>query len=144
MRSALSAWLRGAHRPSQPPIQQRLATAVLLVELARADLQRDPGELDLIRRTLADAFSLSQVEAEALVDEAIAHAYDAVSLHDYIAVLNREMPVDERERLIGWLWEVAHADGSVDRHEEALIRQLADWLHVRQAFVRQRLRVEGA
>lgn len=144
MLSALGSWLRGAQRASSPPIQQRLATAVLLVELARADLQRDPGELELIRRTLAEAFSLSAAEAEALMAEAVAHARDAVSLHDYIAVLNQQMPVDERERLIGWLWEVAHADGRVDRHEEALIRQLADWLHVRQAFVRQRLRVEGA
>lgn len=144
MRSALAAWLRRPQGRQRPPVEHRLAAAVLLVETARADFQREEGELDLIRETLAEAFGLGAEEAAQLVAEAIAQAQSAVSLHDFIAALNRDLDAAAKERLIGWLWQVAHADGHVDPKEEALIRQLADWLHVpHRAFVRQRLQVAG-
>lgn len=142
MRAALSAWLRRPAAPP-PPIEQSLAAAVLLVELARADFQQDDIEQDLIRRILSEAFALTPEQAAQLLQQATEHVQTAVSLHDFIATLNRQLDVGEKERLIGWLWQLAHADGQVDAREEALIRQLADWLHVRQAFVRQRLQVAG-
>ncbi len=142
MRSALAAWLNRSRERSAPTIHHRLAAAVLLVETARADFRRDEEELDLVRATLADAFDLNHDEALQLVQDAMARAHDAVSLHDFVATLNRDLEAPEKERLIGWLWQVAYADGRIDPQEEALIRQMADWLYVpHQVFVRQRLQV---
>lgn len=143
MRSALSAWLRTS-RVRQPPPSQPLAAAVLLVEIAKADFQREAAELDLIRAMLVETFALTPEAAAQLVDEAIAQSQRSVSLHEYVGTLNQKMDAAEKERLLGWLWQVAHADGRVDPYEEALIRQMADWLYVpHSAFVRQRLQVAG-
>jgi uncharacterized tellurite resistance protein B-like protein len=143
MRSALSAWLRTS-RVRQPPPSQPLAAAVLLVEIAKADFQREAVELDLIRAMLVETFALTPETAAQLVDEAIAQSQRSVSLHEYVGTLNQKMDAAEKERLLGWLWQVAHADGRVDPYEEALIRQMADWLYVpHSAFVRQRLQVAG-
>lgn len=123
-----------AHRP------RHLAMAVLLLEAARADFQGGEEEWQAIRTSLAEGLSLDEPELTALVEEARAEAGLAVSLHGFLKTLNQELDAGGKRDLLGWLWRVAHADGRVDPLEEALIRQIADWLHVPHAvFVQERL-----
>jgi uncharacterized tellurite resistance protein B-like protein len=70
-------------QPSKPAIDRHLAMAVLLLETARADFERSPQELTLIREQLAHAFGLEAAEADALIRRAADSAGAAVSLHDH-------------------------------------------------------------
>nr|WP_245586186.1 TerB family tellurite resistance protein [Solimonas soli] len=125
-------------------LDRHLAMAVLLLETARADFERSPAELQLIREQLGRAFQLDAAQTEALLARASESAGAAVSLHEFVSALNAELDADGKRELLGWLWQVALADGRIEPREEGLIRQLAELLFVPHAdFVRTRLAAGG-
>ena len=107
-----------------------LATAALLIELARSDFSESAAELDAIRQLLHKRFSLDAAATEQLVAQAQHRAYDAVSLHEFTHRLNTELPQSEKLGIIEMLWRVSHADGQIDKHEEQLIQRIAGLLHI--------------
>lgn len=116
--------------PASAPVDRELATAVLLVEVARADYEDHPGELEAVRQALVQEFGMDAARVDALVGDAQRESKAAVSLHDYLSVLNAQlMPGDKRE-LLRRLWQVAWADGQISPLEEHALRKLADLLHV--------------
>jgi len=128
-------------RPAASAGQDRqLAAAVLLLEIARADYAHHDAERATLRAGLAREFQVSEAALDALLDQAELRAKESVSLYDFVKTLNDTMTPDEKRGLLRLLWDVAHADGHVDPHEEHLIRQLADLLHLPHAdFIRTRL-----
>jgi len=140
----LGDWLKRAPRAKAAGVDRHLALAVLMVEAARADFERSPEELALIRETLVSSMSMSLADAEALLQKAVTKSDAAISLYEFVAVLNDELDAGEKEQLIGWLWQIAHADGRVDPQEEGMIRRMAELLYVpHSALVRQRLELIG-
>lgn len=134
------AFLRRMERPTEPALCRRLAGAVLLLELARADFAQQPAELDALRRELMRAYGLSDAEVEALLDRARDHSRHSVSLHAHLDTLNRELDAAGKRELLAMLWRVAYADGRLDPQEEALIRRLADLLFIPHAvFIQEKL-----
>ncbi|MFT4047465.1 MAG: TerB family tellurite resistance protein [Solimonas sp.] len=130
--------------PPKASVDRHLAMAVLLLETARADFERSPEELQLIRAQLGRSFGLDAAQTDALIARALDSAGAAVSLHEFVAALNDELDADGKRELLGWLWQVALADGRVEPREEGLIRQLADLLFVPHAdFVRARIAAGG-
>ncbi|MFL6550776.1 MAG: TerB family tellurite resistance protein [Povalibacter sp.] len=107
-----------------------LAIAALLIELSRADFSESPAELDAIRQLLARRFGLSDETVEDLIARAIQRADRAVSLHEFTHRLNSELPESDKFAIVEMLWQVSHADGQIDKHEEHLIRRIAGLLHV--------------
>lgn len=143
MWNRLASWLDRAPRSMATGSDRRIATAVLMVEAARADFDRSPQELNLVRDTLAAAFDMPADEAGRLVSEAVSQSERAISLHGFVSELNRELDASDKANLIGWLWQIAHADGRVDVQEEAMIRRMADLLYVpHSVLVRQRIEAE--
>jgi uncharacterized tellurite resistance protein B-like protein len=125
---------------ADPDLRRRLATAVLLLETARADFERSPAELAVVRAELARSFGIGAAELEQLLGEAAQKADRSVSLHEYVATLNGALDAAAKQELLAMLWRVAYADDRVDAQEEHLIRRLADLLHVpHAAFIRQKL-----
>jgi uncharacterized tellurite resistance protein B-like protein len=107
-----------------------LATAALLIELARSDFSESSTELDAIRQLLAKRFALAPDAVEKLLAEAGRRADDAVSLHEFTHRLNTELPQSEKLGILEMLWHVSHADGHIDKHEEQLIQRIAGLLHI--------------
>lgn len=107
-----------------------LATAALLIELARSDFSESTAELDAIRQLLQKRFGLGAAALEALIAEAARRADDAVSLHEFTHRLNRELPESDKLGIVEMLWRVSHADGRIDKYEEQLIQRIAGLLHI--------------
>lgn len=107
-----------------------LAIASLLVELARADFSESEAELEAIRHVLARRFGASAATVDELINRAMHRADRAVSLHEFTHRLNTELPHDDKLAIIEMLWEVSHADGRIDKHEEHLVQRVAGLLHV--------------
>ncbi len=134
--------LRGLREaaPETSGVNRELATAVLLLEVARADYQDQPGELDAVRAALATEFGLDAVALNELLAGAQRESHAAVSLHDYVETLNRTLSVGEKVQLLKRLWDVAYADGKIEALEEHTLRKLAELLYVPQAdFIRGKL-----
>jgi uncharacterized tellurite resistance protein B-like protein len=120
--------------------ERRLAAAVLLLEVARADHEHHGAERAALRAGLARGFGVAEAALDALLDQAELRAKQAVSLFDFVQVLNRALSPDDKRGLLRLLWDVAHADGRVDPHEEHLLRRLAGLLHLSHAdFIRGKL-----
>lgn len=107
-----------------------LATASLLVELARADFSESAAEFEAIRHVLGKRFRLDEVTLDELLVKAMRRADRAVSLHEFTHRLNAELPEADKLAIIEMLWQVSNADGHIDKHEEHLIRRIAGLLHV--------------
>ena len=107
-----------------------LATAALLIELARSDFSESTAELDAIRKLLQKRFGLDAVAVEKLLAQAGQRADDAVSLHEFTHRLNQELPEREKLGIVEMLWRVSQADGHIDKHEEQLIQRIAGLLHI--------------
>jgi uncharacterized tellurite resistance protein B-like protein len=107
-----------------------LATAALLVELARSDFSESPAEVAAIRHLLQKRFELPDAALDQLMTDAGRRADRAVSLHEFTHRLNRELPEADKLGIIEMLWRVSHADGHIEKHEEQLIQRIAGLLHV--------------
>ena len=107
-----------------------LATAVLLIEVARADFDEDVIEDRAIAELLKAHFSLADDEIEMLVDEARSEADHAASLQAFTRELHEALSTDEKLKIVEMLWRVALADQVLDKHEDHLVRKIAGLLYV--------------
>ena len=119
-----------------------LATAALLVEMSRADHELAEEERALMLDVLGSHFGLPVDEARALLESAERESEHAVSLHEYTSLLNDSLEPAQKSRVLELLWQVAQADGRVDKYEEYLVRKVADLLYVPHGeFIRTKLSV---
>jgi uncharacterized tellurite resistance protein B-like protein len=108
----------------------RLATAILLVEIERADYARDPAEEQTMLKLLEGFFDLSEDETRLLLDEARLGADDAASLQSFTRQLHESLSLAEKHQIVEMLWRVALADDHLDKHEDHLVRKIAGLLYV--------------
>lgn len=108
----------------------RLATAALLVEMARADFEEDDTELERAGALLAERYGLDEKAADELLAAARDESDRAVSLFRFTHLINQQFAMPDKLALMGMLWEVAYADGRLDKHEDALMHKLAELLYV--------------
>lgn len=117
----------------------QLACAVLMVEILRADHVKKDSEWEAVHQHLRLAFKLDDEESAALLELAENRAENIISLHEIIRTINENYGQEERQQLLAMLWEIAYADGRLDKHEEYAIRKIADLLYVpHSAFIRTR------
>ena len=122
----------------------RVATAVLLVEVARADFIIDPSEKLRLRELLEQQFNLSAQELDALLEEAEADADRLVSIQHVTRLLNQHYDHAMKRRVVEMMWQLVYADGEKDRYEEHLIRQVADLLYLSHSeFIQARHKAEA-
>jgi len=107
-----------------------LATAALLLELARSDFSESVAEVEAIRHLLQKRFELTDEALDQLMANAARRADTATSLHEFTHRLNRELPEEDKLAIVEMLWRVSHADGRIDKHEEHLVLRIAGLLHI--------------
>ena len=108
----------------------RLATAVLMIDVARADHVFDESEFERVLRLVEQHFQLSPEEAADLVILASDTADDLVSVHEFTELLHEHLDENEKARIVGMLWDVAYADGQLDKYEDSLVLKISDLLYV--------------
>ncbi len=122
----------------------QLATAALLFEILRADHDEHPDERTMLEQALRNTFSLSDSETRELAELADCEAAESVSLYQFTGLINQYFSAEEKVQLVEMLWQVAYADGRLDRYEEAAVRKITELLHVpHRDFIRAKHRVLG-
>lgn len=132
-----------ADDPRQVEHTLQLATAVMLVEVMRADASFQPGEREAVLAALRDKFTLTDDEAARLAELAEAAAHAATDLFTSTSVINERFEMAQKIRMVEHMWRVAYADGHLSEHERHVLWRIADLLHVPQgAYVHARMRAQ--
>ena len=119
----------------------QLATAVMLVEVMRADATYHAGEREAVRAALCETFALSDDEAARLAELAQATAQQATDLYTFTSRIDEHFEMTQKIRMVEHMWRVAYADGHLSEHERQVLWRIADLLHVPQgAYVHARMR----
>jgi uncharacterized tellurite resistance protein B-like protein len=113
----------------------RKATAVLMLDVARADQVFDSSELDRVLELVESHFGLSAEEAAELVDAAGEEAEDLTSVHQFTKLLHEHLDKDEKAHIVSLLWQIAYADGHLDKYENSLVLKISDLLYVSRGRV---------
>lgn len=121
----------------------RRATAVLMLDVALADKEFDQSELEHLRVIAETHFGLGPGDATELIEEARNEAEELVSLYEFTQLLHQHMTEDEKARIVGMLWQIAYADGRLDRYENSLVLKISDLLYVSRGRV-MRLKHDAA
>jgi uncharacterized tellurite resistance protein B-like protein len=123
----------------------RLATAALFVEMTRADFEVTEQERAGLEREVAQALSLSAEQTREIIELAEQEASAAIELFQFTRLIDTGFEPAEKIDLVERLWRLALADSRLDKHEEHLVRKVANLLHVpHREFIAAKLRARTA
>lgn len=118
----------------------QLASAALMIELCKSDQSIDEVETNKIADILQTKFDLPEETLDDLMNLAQQEAEEATSLYQFTSLINEGYEQSAKIALILNMWEVAFADGDLDRYEEHLIRKVAELLYVPHSdFIKTKL-----
>ena len=106
-----------------------------VVEVARADQVFEKSELVRLLELITSHFALSPEDAADLIDSAADSAEDIVDLHEFTRLLHGHLADREKEQIVGMLWQIAYADGRLDKYENSLVLKISDLLYVSRGRV---------
>lgn len=111
--------------------EMTLATCVLLIEVSLSDDSYDDEEKNKIIGILKNKFSLDDSQINVLLELADKKNKEMISLYDWTSKINEIYSYEQKKELIKLLWDVAFADGRIDKYEDYTIRKVADLIYVR-------------
>jgi len=121
----------------------QIATAALLIEMMRADTDISPEEEEKVNATIRSRFELTREETGALIELAGDRVWQATGYFEFTTLMNKGLSYEQKVKVIEHLWEVAFADGILDKHEEYMVRKIADLIYVaHKDFINAKLRVK--
>ena len=141
IRTFFDSFLQDADNSSGNTTNQlQLACAALLVEISAADQQTSAEEKQTLNLILRNKFGLNESRVEELWQLAAQESREATSLYQFTSLVNSHYGYEQKTALLRQLWQVAYADGRIDRFEEHLLRRIADLLHMTHGdFIRAKL-----
>ena len=111
--------------------EMTLATCVLLIEVSLSDDSYDDEEKNKIIGILKNKFNLDDSQINILMELADKKNKEMISLYDWTSKINEIYSYEQKKELIKLLWDVAFADGRIDKYEDYTIRKIADLIYVR-------------
>lgn len=128
-----------------PEHRLHLATAVLLVEVMRADTECSAAERQAVLGVLQRRFALADDEVARLLELAEHSARHATDFHAFTSALNERLDHEQKVQVIEAMWAVAYVDGQLTAHENHVLWRVADLLHVPHgAYIHAKLRAKAA
>lgn len=131
------------HRDIRPVDGHRLqvATGALLIEMMRTDVEVTEGEREVVVTALRSKFDLTLEETHDLVELAEAEADEAIDHYQFTSLIKTGFSQEQKRRVVEYLWAVAFADENADKHEEYLVRKIANLIGVsHKEFIKAKLR----
>ena len=142
MIGALKALFELPEKQTESTLQHQihLAAAALLIETARADFAQEASEQQALERLLIESLQVEQGEVRELMQLAEQHVDEATSLYQFTRIINDGYTAEQKLQLVSAMWDVAYADGNLNKYEEHLIRQVAELTYVPHAdYIRCKL-----
>jgi len=118
-----------------------LATCILLLEVSKSDDSFDDIEKEKIISILEQNFNLNTQQTNFLFKIADKKNDEMISLYEWTAKINELCSYSDKKKLMKFLWDIAYADGRIDKYEDYTIRKISDLLYVKHSdFIKAKLR----
>lgn len=86
-----------------------------------------------------------QDELAELINLAKNETNHATSLHQFTQLINQYCTTEEKFNLMKAMWEMAYADGNLDKYEDYIVRKVADLIYVPHTeFIRAKSLVKAS
>ncbi|RWB71973.1 MAG: hypothetical protein EOQ50_20775 [Mesorhizobium sp.] len=108
----------------------RVAASALLYHVMNADGVRQDVEWERFKQILAETYSVSGEELDALAAAGERADNEAVDLYAFTSVLKRDLDAEGRKAFIGLMWEIVYADGELDELEDNTVWRVAELIGV--------------
>ena len=120
----------------------QVATCALLLEVAHSDGHYKSVEAKIVHELLANTFNLPPAAVAELIDYSHQHRQDSTDLFQFAREINSHFSREEKADVMEGIWRVIYADGTLDKFEDALARQLATLLRLdHQDVIERKLKV---
>ncbi|WP_105213157.1 tellurite resistance TerB family protein [Pseudoalteromonas sp. T1lg22] len=135
-----------AATPEQPRLPDfKISVAALLVEVMRADSELQAQEQASLQALLQKYFALDMEQVNTLIKAATRDLDDAIDYFRFSKQINDNTSAEQRVEIVQLLWQLAYADGELDKHEEHVVRRVADLLYVtHNDFIKAKLAAQSA
>jgi uncharacterized tellurite resistance protein B-like protein len=124
----------------------QVATAALLVEIAKADGDFTDAERKRIIKLMKKDFNLDDECVSELLALSEQKVKNSISVYEFTSVINESFSQQEKIDLIKNLWRIIYEDGKLDSHEDRLIKIIGSTLNLEhkdvinaKLFVKQEL-----
>ncbi len=108
----------------------KIATCVLMLEVARIDEEFSDDERDRILTTLRERYALSDADAEELMQVSTESRGQSVDVWSFTHQINKLCKEAEKITIVEEVWRVVVADGGIHGHESHFMRQLGGLLNL--------------
>ncbi|MFT6757134.1 MAG: putative tellurite resistance protein B-like protein, partial [Chitinophagales bacterium] len=82
--------------------------------------------------------------ADKLLKIAESHSQSNTSLQPFTRLINDEFGIEQKKKLMKAMWQIAYADGKLDKYEEHYLRKISELLYIPHSqFIQQKLAVIG-
>jgi len=123
----------------------QIATAALLIEMMRADSDIHEDEKITVTKSIRSKFGLTDEEINALMKLAEDRIWESTGYFEFTSLINKGFTPEQKIKVVEHLWEVAYADSILDKHEEYMVRRIADLIYVsHKDFIAAKLRVKSS
>lgn len=128
-----------------PERRLQLASAVLIIEMTRADFEIKEEERQAVTDAVARILGLTPEETKTIVQLAEKQVERSVPLHLFAHLIDKEFSLDQKKLLVEQMWRVAFSDAEILAHEEYLVRKVSGLLHLPLAdFLEAKIRARDA
>ena len=108
----------------------RVATAVILLEVAHADEEYSPKEDALIIEILKKSFDLDNKEVGELLEVSEEERKGSIDIWHFTNIINEHFNDEEKYNVVENIWQIIYADGRLDKYEDHIVHKLSSLLHV--------------
>ena len=139
--------LQKIETPKFPPKKYQVATAALLIEIAKADGDFSDEERERIIDLMKKDFELDDYLVADLLELSEKKVQDSISVYEFSKIINESFTRQEKIELLKNLWRIVYVDGKLDSHEDQLIKIIGSTLNLEhkdiigaKLFVKQEMR----
>ena len=108
----------------------QVATAALLIEIAKADGDFSDNEKKRIIELMQNDFELDDECVHELLELSKQKVNDSISVYEFSSVINESFTQQEKFELMKNLWRIIYEDGKLDSHEDRLIKIIGSTLNL--------------